>query len=249
MSIISIVNQKGGTGKTTTSINLGSALAQSGKKVLLIDMDAQGNLGYSFGLDGDHTISDVLEGEKTITEVIQQSEEGLDIVSSDMRLVDIELSLIDMDERQSVLNSHIDQVKANYDYILIDCPPSLSILAVNALFASDKVIIPMLMEVLSLQGLDQIVQTIEKINSSYGQSLEVLGILPVMVDKRRKLSEEVKEYINENYDVRIFDSMIRNNVKASEAPSFGQSVVHYAPRSNSAQDYLNFSAEFLRLNE
>lgn len=249
MSIISIVNQKGGTGKTTTSINLGSALAQSGKKVLLIDMDAQGNLGYSFGMDGDHTISDVLEGEKTITEVIQQSDEDLDIISSDMRLVDIELSLIDMDERQSVLNSHIDQVKANYDYILIDCPPSLSILAVNALFASDKVIIPMLMEVLSLQGLDQIVQTIEKINSSYGQSLEVLGILPVMVDKRRKLSDEVKEYINENYDVRIFDSMIRNNVKASEAPSFGQSVVHYAPRSNSAQDYLNFSAEFLRLNE
>ena len=249
MSIISIVNQKGGTGKTTTSINLGSALAQSGKKVLLIDMDAQGNLGYSFGMNGDHTISDVLEGEKTITEVIQQSVEGLDIISSDMRLVDIELSLIDLDERQSVLNSHIDQVKAIYDYILIDCPPSLSILAVNALFASDKVIIPMLMEVLSLQGLDQIVQTIEKINSSYGQSLEVLGILPVMVDKRRKLSEEVKEYINENYDVRIFDSMIRNNVKASEAPSFGQSVVHYAPRSNSAQDYLNFSAEFLRLNE
>ena len=140
-------------------------------------------------------------------------------------------------------------MKDNYDYVLIDCPPSLSILAVNALFASDKVIIPMLMEVLSLQGLDQIVQTIEKINGSYGKSLEVLGILPVMVDKRRKLSEEVKEYINENYDVRIFDSMIRNNVKASEAPSFGQSVVHYAPRSNSAQDYLGFSKEFLRLNK
>ena len=247
MSVISVVNQKGGTGKTTTSINLGSALAQKGKKVLLVDMDSQGNLGYSLGIDTDQSICDVFNGELSIEDVMQEAEK-MDVVSSDMRLVDIELSLIDMDDRHSVLNSHLSKLSKKYDYVLIDCPPSLSILAVNALYASDLVIIPMLMEVLSLQGLDQIIQTIEKINTTYKKKLEVLGVLPVMVDKRRKLSEEVKEYIQENYDLRIFESMIRNNVKASEAPSFGQSVVAYSSSSNSAKDYLAFAKEVLSLN-
>ncbi len=247
MPTISIVNQKGGTGKTTTSINLGSALAQQGKKVLLIDMDSQGNLGYSLGLEIEKSICDVFNGDVEIKEVIQ-SEEGMDIVPSDMRLVDIELSLIELDRRHEVLNSHISGLADEYDFVLIDCPPSLSILAVNALYASDMVIIPMLMEVLSLQGLDQIIQTIDKINSTYKRNIEVLGILPVMVDKRRKLSEEVREYIQENYEIRIFESMIRNNVKASEAPSFGQSVITYSSSSNSAKDYMTFAAEILALN-
>lgn len=246
MSIISIVNQKGGTGKTTTSINLGSALAQQGKKVMLIDMDSQGNLGYSFGLEIDKSICDVFSGELKLEEVIQSSE-GVDIIPSDMRLVDIELSLIELDQRHQTLNTLLSDFENDYDYILIDCPPSLSILAVNALFASDMVIIPMLMEVLSLQGLDQIIQTIEKINNTYKKSIKILGVLPVMVDKRRKLSDEVKEYILDNYDLRIFESMIRNNVKASEAPSFGHSVVVYSPSSNSAKDYIAFANEILTL--
>ena len=247
MSVISVVNQKGGTGKTTTSINLGSALALQGKKVLLVDMDSQGNLGYSLGLESELTICDVINGDANLKDVIQ-SAEGMDVVSSDMRLVDIELSLIDLDARHQVLHSHLAKLAKSYDYVLIDCPPSLSILAVNALYASDQVIIPMLMEVLSLQGLDQIIQTIEKINKTYKKRLEVLGVLPVMVDKRRKLSEEVKEYIQENYDLRIFESMIRNNVKASEAPSFGQSVIAYSSSSNSAKDYQTFATEVLSLN-
>ncbi|WP_436516498.1 ParA family protein [Ekhidna sp. To15] len=247
MSIISIVNQKGGTGKTTTSLNLGSALAKLGKKVLLIDMDSQGNLGYSLGLDEGQTIADVFEGSNEIDQIIQERE-GMHIVPSDMRLVDIELSLMDLDDRHNMLNSKISHLSSKYDHILIDCPPSLSILAVNSLYASDKVIVPMLMEVLSLQGLDQIIQTIDKINVSYSKDLEILGILPVMVDKRRKLSLEVKDYILENYEVKIFDSMIRNNVKASEAPSFGQSVIEYSPSSNSAKDYMNFANEIVKLN-
>lgn len=247
MSIISIVNQKGGTGKTTTSLNLGSALAKLGKKVLLIDMDSQGNLGYSLGLDDGQTISDVFEGSAEIEQVIQERE-GMHIVPSDMRLVDIELSLMDLDDRHNMLNSKISNLPVKYDYVLIDCPPSLSILAVNSLYASEKVVVPMLMEVLSLQGLDQIIQTIDKINASYSKDLEILGILPVMVDKRRKLSLEVKDYILENYEVKIFDSMIRNNVKASEAPSFGQSVIEYAPSSNSAKDYMTFANEIVKLN-
>ncbi|MEO9871845.1 ParA family protein [Ekhidna sp.] len=247
MTTISIVNQKGGTGKTTTSINLGSALTKLGQKVLILDMDSQGNLGYSVGLDDGETISDVFEGNAQIQDIIQDRE-GMDIIPSDMRLVDIELSLIEMDDRHKVLDSYLSKISKKYDYVLIDCPPSLSILAVNALYASDKVIVPMLLEVLSLQGLDQIIQTIQKINSSYKKKLEVLGILPVMVDKRRKLSEEVTDYIKENYDLKIFESMIRNNVKASEAPSFGQSVIAYAPNSNSGKDYMSFAEEVIRLN-
>lgn len=246
MPIISIVNQKGGTGKTTTTINLGSALAKLGKSVLVVDMDSQGNLGYSLGLDEGHSIVDVLEDKVDINSILQERE-SMDIIASDIRLVDLELSLIDLDDRHKVLSESLDNLSKSYDYILIDCPPSLSILAVNALYASDKIIIPMLMEVLSLQGLDQIINTIRKIQSSYDKQLEIWGILPVMVDKRRKLSEEVREYINENYDVRIFNSMIRNNVKASEAPSFGQSVISYAPTSNSANDYTAFAKEILKL--
>ncbi|MFK7952220.1 MAG: ParA family protein [Ekhidna sp.] len=247
MPVISIINQKGGTGKTTTSINLGSSLSQLGKKVLLVDMDSQGNLGYSLGMDVEHSICDVFNGEAEIADVIQ-STEGMDVVTSDMRLVDIELSLIELDRRQETLYNVLKDHFNNYDYVLIDCPPSLSILAVNALYASDSVIIPMLMEVLSLQGLDQIIQTIEKINTTFNKSLEVLGVLPVMVDVRRKLSEEVKEYILENYELKIFNSAIRNNVKASEAPSFGKSVITYSPSSNSAKDYIDFANELVFLN-
>ena len=246
MSIISIVNQKGGTGKTTTTLNLSSALAALGKKVLAIDMDAQGNLGYSLGLEIEHSIVDVLDGSKTIDEVMFESE-GFHVVPSDMRLVDVELSLGEVDDRQKILSEKIKEVTSSYDYLLIDCPPSLSVLALNALYASDYVIIPMLMEVLSLQGLDQIIQTIEKINSGYQRKLQVLGILPVMVDKRRKLSTEVNEYIEENYDLRIFENRIRNNVKASESPSFGKSVIAYAPNSNSAMDYKAFAKEITKL--
>lgn len=247
MSTISIVNQKGGTGKTTTSLNLGSALAKLGKSVLLVDMDSQGNLGYSLGLDEGNTISDVFEGTSELEDIIQEKE-GMHIAPSDMRLVDIELSLMDLDDRHTMLDAKLKKQAKKYDYVLIDCPPSLSILAVNSLYASEQVIVPMLMEVLSLQGLDQIIQTIEKINTGYNKQLSIMGILPVMVDKRRKLSQEVKDYILENYDVTIFDTMIRNNVKASEAPSFGQSVIQYAPTSNSAKDYTDFANEIVKLN-
>ena len=246
MPIVSIVNQKGGTGKTTTTLNLSSALAKLDKNVLAIDMDSQGNLGYSLGLDSENTIVDVLEGTKDILDVLLKSE-GFSIITSDIRLVDVELTLGGVDDRHNVLSEQLKPLKDNYDYILIDCPPSLSILALNALYASDYVIIPMLMEVLSLQGLDQIVTTVEKINAGYNKKLKVLGILPVMVDKRRKLSSEVKEYIKENYEIRIFKSLIRSNVKASESPSFGKSVVEYAPNSNSALDYKAFAQEIIRL--
>ena len=158
------------------------------------------------------------------------------------------MTLSASENRQGIL-SDILKGANGYDFVLIDCPPSLSVLTINALCASNKVVIPMQMEVLSLQGLDQIMQTIQKVSEAYKKKIMIEGILRVMVDKRRKLSEEVKDYISENYDLRIFESYIRNNVKASEAPSFGQSVITYMPSANSAVDYMSFAEEFLSLNK
>lgn len=246
MVVYSIINQKGGTGKTTTAINLGAALNRRAKNVLLIDLDSQGNLSYSLGInDFDKSMADALLGECLITDILQEKE-GLTIAPSDNQLADTELSLARSEGQEKALAGLINTV-SGFDFVLIDCPPSLSMLTVNALLASDRVIIPMQMEVLSLQGLDQIVQTIEKIKSTYKKKVIIEGVLPVMVDKRRKLSQEVKEYIHDNYDLRIFDSIIRSNVKASEAPSFGKSVINYKPTSNSAIDYMRFADEVLEL--
>jgi len=247
MTTVAIINQKGGTGKTTTTINLGSALTRLGKRVVLLDMDPQGNLSYSLGInDFDTSMADVLLGEAVLDDILEERE-GMSIAPSDIRMADAELSVGASEDREDVL-SEVLQPLTGYDFVLIDCPPSLSVLTLNALLASDKIIITMQMEVLSLQGLDMIMQTIKKVNRVFKKEIVVEGVLPVMVDKRRKLIQEVREYIDENYNLRIFDSYIRNNVKASEAPSFGQSVIAYAPSSNSANDYSDFAQEFLNLN-
>jgi len=247
MVVYSIINQKGGTGKTTTAISLGAALNRRAKDVLLIDLDTQGNLTYSLGIsDFTQSMTDALLGECTLSDIIQKSE-GLDIAPADNQLADAELTLARNEGQEGALKELLEGVD-NYDYVLIDCPPSLSMLTLNSLLASDKVIIPMQMEVLSLQGLDQIVQTIKRVEDSYRVSIQVEGVLPVMVDKRRKLTQEVKDFIGENYDLHLFQSSIRSNVKASEAPSFGKSVISYKPTSNSAVDYMHFADEILELN-
>lgn len=247
MVIYSIINQKGGTGKTTTAISLGAALNRRAKDVLLIDLDTQGNLTYSLGINEfEQSMTDALLGECSIDDILMECE-GMDVAPADNQLADAELTLARNEGQEGALGALLADVEG-YDYILIDCPPSLSTLTLNALLASDKVIVPMQMEVLSLQGLDQIVQTIERVRSSYETEIAVEGVLPVMVDKRRKLTQEVREYINENYELHIFESMIRSNVKASEAPSFGKSVIAYKPTSNSAVDYMRFADEILDLN-
>jgi len=246
--ITAIVNQKGGTGKTTTAINLGKGLSKCGRKVLLIDLDAQGNLSYSLSVnDFNQSMSDVLMGDVSLKDIIVTREE-MDVAPSEVSLSDVELSISNFENRASVLKEVLGDI-SGYDNILIDCPPSLSLLTVNALNAAENVLIPMQLEVLSLQGLDQISQTIDKIRKAYNRNLKIMGILPVMVDKRRKLSAEIYDHINENYDFRIFDSSIRTNVRASEAPSFGQSVISYDPRSNSALDYMALANEVLMLND
>ena len=248
MKFISIVNQKGGTGKTTTAISLGCVLAQKGKKVLLIDLDPQGNLSYSLGENEfTHSIGDVLMGDASIKNVIiHVEEEGLDIIPSSVDLANVEITLAQVNNRETQLKGALKNLRG-YDYVLIDCPPSFSLLAVNSLTLSNEVIIPMQMTALSLQGLELIYTTIERVKETLNPKLNILGILPVMIDKRRKLSNEVKAYIEENFDIHLFESGIRNNVKAAEAPSFGQSVISYAPNSNSALDYQAFGNEFLSI--
>ena len=241
--IIAVINQKGGTGKTTTTINLGSGLAQKGNKILLIDFDQQGNLSYSLGINElENTISEVLLDETSLESVVVERE-NMSIAPGDNRLADAELTLADEKDRENKLNAFLKNHK--FDYVLIDCPPSLSLLTLNALMAAAKVLIPMQMEVLSLQGLDHILNTVDEVRDTFKKKIDIAGILPVLFDKRRKLSQEVMEHISTNYDIRIYDSFIRTNVSASEAPSFGKSVISYKPSSNSAKDYINFTNEFL----
>lgn len=250
MKFISVVNQKGGTGKTTTVVSLGAALAQNNKKVLLIDLDPQGNLSYSLGINEfDYTIGDVMMGDATVKQsIIHIENENMDIIPSSIDLANIEISIAQIEERELQLKKTLKGL-SKYDYVLIDCPPSFSLLAVNSLTLSNEVIIPMQMTALSLQGLDLIYSTITQIKDSLNPKLKILGILPVMVDKRRKLSSEVRDYIQDNFDIKLFKSSIRNNVKAAEAPSFGRSVINYAPSSNSAKDYKEFVNEFLLISK
>lgn len=245
--IIAIVNQKGGTGKTTTTVNLGCGLAKLGKKVLLVDLDAQGNLSYSLGiLDINKSIGQVILGEVEFQDILV-TREGLDVAPAEIDLADVEITIAGELARESLLRKILAKADG-YDYVLIDCPPSLSLLTINALNAADRVIVPLQMEVLSLQGLDQIISTIKQIKEVLNNELEILGLLPVMVDSRRKLSHEIYEHIGENYDFKIFDSRIRTNVRASEAPSFGESLIAYAPTSNGAKDYMAFAKEILKSN-
>jgi len=242
--IVSVINQKGGTGKTTTTINLGSALSKLGKKILLVDLDPQANLSYSLGIEEpEATIADVFTGDKKLSQILIH-QENLSIAPGTNDLVDIEVSLVNQEGREHFLKNLLTNTKG-YDYILIDCPPSLSLLTVNALAASDEVVIPLQMEVLTLQGLSQILATVAKIRSAFNAKLKVKGIVVVMFDKRRKLSSEIEQYLQENIEEKVFKSRIRLNVKLAEAPSFGKSVLDYDPSSNGAQDYMALAKEFL----
>lgn len=246
-SIVSVINQKGGTGKTTTTINLGSALQKEGKRVLLVDLDPQSNLSYSLDvMDPAVTVADLFTGAKDWQEALVRRE-GLDILPGSNELVDVEISLVGQQNREQFLQQILEDARG-YDYVLIDCPPSLSLLTVNALTASDEVVIPLQMEVLTLQGLSQILATVNKIKKAFNPRLRIKGILIVMYDQRRKLSQEIQEYLAENVEERIFSSRIRLNVKLAEAPSFGKSIFSYDPSSNGAKDYTALAREFLGLS-
>lgn len=245
-TIISIVSQKGGTGKTTTTVNLGAALALSGKRVLLIDLDPQASLSYSLGLgEAPLTITDIIHDDID-PEKVCQMREGMAVIPSDISLADIELSLTQVTDREMVIKRYVIERVKGYDFILLDCPPALSLLTLNALCASRYMVIPLQMEVLGLQGLDKILDTAKRVTETFNSSLEVKGVLPVMIDQRKNLCIEIWDILRQRYDIKVFKSYIRSNVKASEAPSFGMSVIAYAPQSSSAKDYLEFADELTR---
>jgi chromosome partitioning protein len=243
--IITIINQKGGTGKTTSTVNLGSALAKKGHKVLLVDFDPQGNLSYSLGInDFDCSISDLLAGTQPLATVAVRKE-SMDILPTDQSLSTLEFGNGEVNP-EFLLRDSLSKT-GNYDYVLIDCPPSLSILTIGALIAADRVLIPIQLDVFSIQGLEQILETVQDVKSKMNPGLQVIGTLPVMVDNRKKLTVEIREHIEANFDVYIFKRGVRTNVKAAEAPSFGQSVITYAPDSNSARDYMAIAEELIKL--
>lgn len=244
---ISIINHKGGTGKTTTTINLGGALAAQGFRVLLIDFDAQGSLSYALGIDDSKaTIADCILGDADMQQVLQRRE-MMDILPAGRALADVELAIARADGRMNHLRDFLAGLD-RYDFTLIDCPPSLSLLTLNALNASDYILVPMQMDVLALRGLESMLDTLKDIKP-FNPGLEVLGVLPIMVTPSRKIYGEIMGYITENYGVRVFPQAIRSSVKAAEAPSFGMSVLSYAPACPTANDYREFAKEFVNLSQ
>jgi len=244
---IAIVNQKGGTGKTTTTVNLGCSLAELGKKVLLIDLDPQGSLTYYLGFSNcEYSISDLIFNNMEPGDIML-STENLWVLPANISLSDVELSLVNHEGRESILKKLIDPIKHQYEYILVDCPPTFSILTINALTFVDKAIIPVQLEVLSLQALELIINTIFSVKETLNTSLSIMGLLPVMVDYRRNITKEVLNHLKNHFGLPIFDIEIGVDVKIIEAPSFAQSVIKYAPFSKSAAAYLELAKKIITM--
>jgi chromosome partitioning protein len=243
--IIAIANHKGGTGKTTTTINLGAALQSLGFKVLLVDLDPQANLSYAFGIQSSLNIYDFLVDDVPFENTVSKVE-GLEVLSSDMRLADIELTLQKMENRAYVLKNNLEMQFKAYDYVLIDCPPSRSLLTVNALSVADYVIIGMLLDVMSIQGLNHLLKTVQDIQRVYHPQLKILGVLALNVEGRKKIAKEVWDFVKANFDLPFFKTKIRSNVKVAEAPSHASSVIKYAPLSTASKDYKDLAKEIVK---
>ena len=252
--IISIINQKGGVGKTTTVINLAAGLSMKGKKILVIDLDPQGNattgLGLSNTASSDGTIYSVLNGNKKITEVIQQTNfENLNLVTSNVDLSGLEVETAGDSRRafklKDELTSILNDSRASYDYILVDCPPSLSLLTIMALVASDALVVPLQTEFFALEGLTQLMKTIERIKNNLNPDLSIRGILLTMYDRRNKLSGEVEKEARNYFKEKVYQSVVPRNVRLSEAPSHGVPVLIYDKTCPGSKSYFNFTEEFL----
>ena len=248
---ICIANQKGGVGKTTTSVNLGAALAQKGhKRVLILDMDPQGNASSGFGVGRyeypENNIYHVLIGEKTLEEATVATSIGnLFIAPANPDLVGAEIELVDMSRREYRLYGAIKSVSHSFDYILIDCPPSLGLLTVNALTASDTFLVPLQCEYYALEGLSQLLNTAGLIKKNFNSNLKIEGIVLTMFDKRNNLSHQVVEEIRSHFGNKVFKAVIPRNVRLSEAPSHGQPIIKYDPKSVGAKRYLELAAELI----
>ena len=252
--ILSIINQKGGVGKTTTVINLAAGLSMKGKKILVIDLDPQGNATTGLGLsntdNSDQTIYSVLNGTKNISDVIRKTSfENLDLITSNVDLSGLEVETASDSRRAFILKeqiiAYLNDSRASYDYVLIDCPPSLSLLTIMALVASNSLVVPLQTEFFALEGLTQLMKTIERIKNNLNPELIIKGILLTMYDKRNKLSSEVEKEAREYFKDKVYQTVVPRNVRLSEAPSHGVPVMIYDKGCPGSKSYFSFTEEFL----
>ncbi|MCC6412644.1 MAG: ParA family protein [Saprospiraceae bacterium] len=243
--VVSLLNHKGGVGKTTSAINIGAGLVELGKKVLLLDLDPQANLTISLGIPRQkHTIYEALRGEGELQPYTHKP--GLDVITSSLDLSGAEMELINEAGREYILRELLGQVVDDYDYILIDCPPSLGLLTLNALTSSRWVLIPLQTEFLAVQGLAKIKQVIDKVRFRLNKQLDIGGVVATMYDSRRVLNRDVVDTIHKHFGDKVFKTYIRDNVALAEAPAQRKDIFEYSPKSSGAQDYLDLSREILQ---
>ncbi|MAW95041.1 MULTISPECIES: AAA family ATPase [unclassified Leeuwenhoekiella] len=251
--IIAIANQKGGVGKTTTSVNLAASLGVLEKKVLLIDADPQANATSGLGVDVESVelgTYQLLEHSSSAEETIIKTESpNLDLIPAHIDLVAIEIELVEMEQREYMLRKAIRHLKDQYDYILIDCAPSLGLLTLNALTASDSVIIPIQCEYFALEGLGKLLNTIKSVQKIHNSTLDIEGLLLTMFDSRLRLSNQVVEEVQKHFDEMVFETIIQRNVRLSEAPSYGESIINYDAGSKGAANYLSLAQEIITKND
>lgn len=251
--IIAIANQKGGVGKTTTTINLSSCLAEAGKKILTIDMDPQGNTTSGLGVDKnecENTVYELILGECTINDVLIHTEiEHLDLIASNVNLAGAEIELININDKEYVLKNEIDYIRDDYDFILIDCPPSLNMLTVNAMTTADTILVPIQCEYYALEGLSQLMYTINLVQQRLNPHLKMEGVVFTMYDARTNLSLQVVENVKNNLDTNIYKTIIPRNVRLAEAPSHGMPINLYDSKSSGAESYRLLAQEVIEREE
>jgi chromosome partitioning protein len=248
--IISIANQKGGVGKTTTAINVSSLIAAAEKKTLLVDIDPQANSSSGLSITNyNPSVYEVLIGNENINDIIIDSYMPfLDLLPSNINLVGAEIEMVDMEDREKLLHNALQNVAGKYDYIIIDCPPSLGLLTLNSLTASDSVLIPVQCEYFALEGLGQLLNTINIVKKHYNTRLAIEGVLLTMFDTRLNLSHQVAEEVRKYFGDKVFDTVIHRNVRISESPSYGKPIIHYDAISTGAKNYMALANELLERN-